>query len=280
VHTRLEGAALKNLMPIGQFSRVSGLGTRTLRFYDETGIFKPAAIDPDNGYRYYNLSQLATASLIKKLRALDMPLGELRLCLSEDEAGMLEVFARHRSRLAARLEQNQKDLQELDALLLRKEFVMTYDVNLKEIPDIAGLVVRAHVDQPESTGPEVVRAFNEHLWPHIEQKGYIQSGPSLFVCRDLEGNNGAADLEMVVPIAGAVDGSGRVEGATLQGGKFACTVHEGTYENLGAAYRAVAAWIESQGLELVNQSREVYLLDYRSTNDDQALRTEIMYQVR
>lgn len=270
---------MKNLMPIGQFARISGLRTRTLRFYDEADILKPAAIDPDNGYRYYKVAQLATATLIVKLRALDMPLGELRLCLSGNEAGMREVLERHRSRLAARLEQNQRDIQKLDALLLGKEFVM-YDVKLKEIPDVAGLVVRAHVDQPEATGPEVVRAFNEHLWPHIHNKGYTQSGPSLFVCRDLAGNNGAADLEMVVPIAGTADGAGRVERGTLRGGKFACTMHKGTYENLGAAYRAVAAWIEAQGLELVNQSREVYLVDYRSTNDDNALRTEVMYQVR
>jgi DNA-binding transcriptional MerR regulator len=267
-------------MPIGQFARMSGLGTRTLRFYDEAGILEPAVVDPDNGYRYYNLAQLATATLIVKLRALDIPLGELRLCLSGNEVRMREVLERHRGRLVARLEQNQRDLQELDALLLRKEFVMTYDVKLKEIPDIAGLVVCVHVDRPEATGPEVVRAFNDHLWPHVMQKGYTQSGPSLFVCRDLEGENGAADLEMVVPVAGAVDGAGRVEVAALRGGKFAFTVHEGAYQNMGAAYRAVAAWIEARGLELVNQSREVYLVDYRSTNDDHALRTEVMYQVR
>ena len=263
-------------MPIGQFARMSGLGTRTLRFYDEAGVLKPTAVDPDNGYRYYSLSQLATANLIVKLRALDIPLNELHLCLSGNEAETRKVLESQRSRLVAQLEQNRKGLQELDALL-RKEVVM-YDIKLKEIPNVVGLAVRTHVDHPEATGPEVVRGFNEFLWPHIEQKGYRQHGPSLFVCHDLE--SGAADLEMFVPVTGTVVSAGRVEATTLIGGKFACTVHEGTYQNMDSAYRAVAAWIEAQGLELVNQSREVYLVDYRSTNDDQNLRTEIMYQVR
>lgn len=48
-------AAVRNdLFSIGEFSRVSKMSVKTLRFYDERGLLKPGHIDSRNGYRYYS----------------------------------------------------------------------------------------------------------------------------------------------------------------------------------------------------------------------------------
>ena len=39
---------------IGEFSKLSGLTVKTLRFYHEEGLLVPAFVDPDTGYRYYD----------------------------------------------------------------------------------------------------------------------------------------------------------------------------------------------------------------------------------
>ena len=41
----------EELLPIGRFARVSGLTVKALRHYDEIGLFEPAYVDEESGYR-------------------------------------------------------------------------------------------------------------------------------------------------------------------------------------------------------------------------------------
>ena len=55
------------MLKIGEFSLLAKLTIKTLRYYDEIGLFKPSFID-DNNYRYYDEKQLDDISLIVRLR--------------------------------------------------------------------------------------------------------------------------------------------------------------------------------------------------------------------
>ncbi len=46
------------LMPIGRFSRLTGVGVKALRHYDELGLPVPAAVDDETGYRFYSPDQV------------------------------------------------------------------------------------------------------------------------------------------------------------------------------------------------------------------------------
>lgn len=61
-------------MPIGRFAKASRLSVKSLRNYDESGLLPAAFVDPQSGYRYYRLEQLARADAIRSLRMVDMPL--------------------------------------------------------------------------------------------------------------------------------------------------------------------------------------------------------------
>jgi DNA-binding transcriptional MerR regulator/effector-binding domain-containing protein len=270
---------LRNHLTIGHFARLSGLAPRTLRFYDEVGLIRPAAVDPESGYRYYHPGQVGPARLVARLRALEMPLEELKRLLAAPPAEARQVLERHRDRLLERAESQRQAAELVASMLAGDQENAMYEVELRDIPAVPALIVKAHVDHPLDSGPEVVRAFTKVLWPLVHDRGYRVAGPTFFACHDLEGEGGPADLEMVVPISGEATPEGRVEVATVPGGRFAVTIHEGSYKDMGAAYRAVIAWVEAQGLQLVGQSREVYLVDYTVTDDAQALRTEVMYQV-
>ena len=41
-------------MLIKEFSRFTGVSVRTLHYYDEIGLLKPAQVDKATGYRYYD----------------------------------------------------------------------------------------------------------------------------------------------------------------------------------------------------------------------------------
>src|SRR6185437_7437573 len=65
------------MLTIGEFARASRLSAKALRLYDELGLLRPARVDPDSGYRYYEPSQLERARLVAWLRRLGMPLAQI-----------------------------------------------------------------------------------------------------------------------------------------------------------------------------------------------------------
>ncbi|HEY3648018.1 MAG TPA: MerR family transcriptional regulator, partial [Streptosporangiaceae bacterium] len=62
------------LVPIGDFSRMTHLSVKALRFYHDQGLLEPARIDPSSGYRFYDTGQVPVAQVIRRFRDLDMPL--------------------------------------------------------------------------------------------------------------------------------------------------------------------------------------------------------------
>lgn len=65
------------MLSIGAFSKISNVATKTLRYYDEIDLLKPAHVDGDSGYRYYDVSQLKTILLIDKLKSYQFTLEEI-----------------------------------------------------------------------------------------------------------------------------------------------------------------------------------------------------------
>lgn len=102
---------------IGQLARLSGLTPKALRHYDRLGLLRPAVVDPVSGYRWYAASQVPTARLIARLRLVDLPLLEVRACLSADETEVRRRLIAHRGRLEARRARIAGALHTLDHLV-------------------------------------------------------------------------------------------------------------------------------------------------------------------
>ncbi len=56
------------LLTIGQFAAMHGINKKTLMWYNEIGLFKPASINPENGYRFYTYYQSPILETILLLR--------------------------------------------------------------------------------------------------------------------------------------------------------------------------------------------------------------------
>lgn len=93
------------LLTIGQFARISGLTSHTLRHYDDVGLLTPADVDAQSGYRRYRRDQVRDARVIQALRRIDLPIEEIKQALDDPEGPALQTILRtHRDRL--RLQQN------------------------------------------------------------------------------------------------------------------------------------------------------------------------------
>ncbi len=70
---------MKNkFIKISEFGSISGIPRKTLIFYDKINLLSPDKIDGNNGYRYYSYHQIDTASVIKTLCEIGMPLKEVK----------------------------------------------------------------------------------------------------------------------------------------------------------------------------------------------------------
>lgn len=68
----------KGLLRIGEFSKLTGVSIRTLRYYDQIDLFKPAEIDLFTDYRYYKKEQVEDLELINKLKSVGFSLEEIK----------------------------------------------------------------------------------------------------------------------------------------------------------------------------------------------------------
>lgn len=64
------------LLSIKRFSKLTGIKGSTLRYYDDLGLFSPAARG-ENSYRYYRPQQIITINAINLLHDLDMPIRQI-----------------------------------------------------------------------------------------------------------------------------------------------------------------------------------------------------------
>src|SRR5512139_672179 len=126
----------QRLMPIGVFSRMTGLSHRALRLYAERDLLRPAYVDEATGYRYYDVHSIRAAEMIRLLRRLGVPLGEMRLYIDAAATDRLEeILAQQKQRL----EQEQARLDAALGLLGRIDeldgmFRAAPAVELAELP--------------------------------------------------------------------------------------------------------------------------------------------------
>jgi DNA-binding transcriptional MerR regulator len=113
------------LMPIGRFSRLTGVGVKALRHYDEVGLLVPAAVDDETGYRFYSADQVDRAEAIRLLRRLDMPLDEIRSALAaEDPSALRAALVSHQRQMAGRDAELRASLAKLQRLIDGRETIM------------------------------------------------------------------------------------------------------------------------------------------------------------
>ncbi len=69
---------MKDLFSIGELAKLQNISRQTFIFYDKIGLFCPAYIDPENGYRYYNINQLDTLDAICIMKRIGFSLNEIK----------------------------------------------------------------------------------------------------------------------------------------------------------------------------------------------------------
>jgi DNA-binding transcriptional MerR regulator len=260
------------MIRIGDFSKLSRVSVKALRYYDEMGLLKPVSVDRFTGYRLYEYSQLSDLNRILALKELGFSLEEIGRLLDdglsvEQMRGMLklrETEARQRVREESeRLELIKARLRQIE----QENGMSKYDVVIKKVEDVVPL--------PSEQGG---------LWDELE--GYLAlnrvrpKDACFTLYHDDEFKERDWDLEVCEPIDADLGESTRVKVHTLPAASLACTMHNGPFVTIGEAYNAIGKWINDNGYRIVGPCREVYLKVAKngSQNDPETV-TEIQFPV-
>ena len=92
---------------IQELSRLSGVTTRTLRWYDQIGLLKPSRV-AESGYRYYGGAEVDRLQDILYYRALGVKLAQIKECLDDPSFDRLAALRNHLTALEAERERLEK----------------------------------------------------------------------------------------------------------------------------------------------------------------------------
>ncbi|WP_455650306.1 MerR family transcriptional regulator [Enterocloster citroniae] len=100
---------------VKEVARLTGVSVRTLQYYDEIGVFRPARVT-DAGYRLYDDESLNTLQQVLFFKELDFPLKDIRIIMETPGFNKIEAFQKQKALLKAKRDRLDRLLDLLDRL--------------------------------------------------------------------------------------------------------------------------------------------------------------------
>ena len=242
---------------IGEFSKITGLTIKTLRFYHEQGILQPTRVAGKNGYRYYSENKIETARIISQLRQFGFSIAEIKLLLAEneDEADIVEFLEQHKQKIAAKLRKYQQVNRSINQIIKKEKEardtmkVANFEVESKTTDSI--LVAGIRMTGRYSDCGEGFAKIGKHFGRHICGKAFL-------LHYDSEYKDDDADFEACMPIRKGTP-TDEISVRELPGGRCISLLHKGAYDDLGRSYAKIVSYANERDYRVELPTREIYV---------------------
>lgn len=262
------------MLKISEFSKLSHLTVKALRFYEKEGLLKPASVDEWNGYRFYETSQLEIAARIKSYRQLGLSIQEIKAVFSgADVKGIL------REKIGSLTKEKQtieSRLSIIKSILEDRE--MKYQVTEKVIPETivytAETVLKTYSDCMQwipSAGQACLK-----LNPDIKC-----AEPPYEFCEFLDGEHKETDIHIRHSEAVTTFGKENeyIKFKILSEAKILSVYHKGSYDAIGEAYAFLMKYAEQNGYTVAGLARECYIDGIWNKESEEDWLTEIQLPI-
>lgn len=262
---------------IGNFSRLSQVSVKALRFYDEVGLLKPTFVDGATGYRYYSANLLPRLNRILVFKELGFSLDEIAPLLAGElpVSEVQEMLRVKRAELKDNIDREQARLAQVEMWLGKMEQesrVPDYEIALRQVaPQLVAAVRKSLASYDEAA--ELFIELKRHL------KNYNAHGQHAAVWYTCSGQAELIDCEAVVFLNRPVPDSKRIAVYELPASVNACVIHQGSDETINQAYLAAHSWIKTHGYAIAGPLCELYWQGSVDSSNDGFGVTEIRYPI-
>ncbi|ACM12101.1 MerR family transcriptional regulator [Bacillus cereus group sp. TH43LC] len=271
---------LNKRFTIGEMAKMHNIAESTLRYYDEKGIFHPSTVDPQTNYRYYTIDQFSLLDTIKFLRQLNIPLKEIKKYIDErNPAYALNLLEKQQEMMLKKQREIEYALAKMEHrihLIKEATKAKAEQMVIKEIPQRK---ITAIAVAPDTTDD----MFEYYI--HSLQKNMRQMDDSLF----------SGDIGVTVAKKGLMQNEFQAYSSVfilldympfqvqssdeIKEGLYACSYHHGPYEETGATYKELLAYIDQEGYEVSGDAIEIGLIDWSVTENPEEQVTEIQIPI-
>ena len=244
-----------HLLTIGQFASMHGINKKTLMWYDEIGLFKPASINPENGYRCYSYHQSAILETILLLRELDVSIPEIQIFLKNRSAESLKCLLDEK---IADLDMQITHLKAVRTTLCthRRNMAALLSMDLSEISIIEEeerCLITVDIGRDSSFEEEVELITAETEKYHLGRLHDASYGSMISVSSLLAGSfDDYSKLFIEIPFLAYKTGL-----HISPGGAYLRAFHKGDWGRIPQRYEEIFAYAEKHGLTLQGFSYEM-----------------------
>lgn len=269
------------MFKIGEFSKLTQVSIRMLRYYDEMGLLQPQAVDPDTGYRLYAVEQIPLLNRIVYLRDAGFQVAEIARALqAPDEHAFL---AQLESKYAQIQQQIQAEHEKLRRLELAKQALFTegaalpFQIVLRTVPSYPVLTLRRVIPDYYAEGV---------LWQEMSalaaQWRLTFTDKPFSIYHDPDYREQEVDVELCAPIKKlGQDGHGLTFRHTEAVPVMACTMVYGDFSRIAGAYQAFARWLEANDrYQIAGADRQIVHRGPWNESDPEKYLTELQIPVQ
>lgn len=253
------------MLRIGEFSRLSQVTVKTLRYYDEIGLLTPAHVDPLTNHRSYQAEQLPRIHRIVALKELGLSLEQIALMLddSPDVEKMRGMLHLKRAEIQHRVRDEQHRLAQVEfrlRMLEAEEYMPDIEIIVKPVAAFRALTLRRRYATPA----ELQRA-GEEMQAMVVAAGVTSTGVPLEIHHGEEFTLVDLDVEFAGPVGttwtqdvpmGMYGALSVRDVAALA--SAATYMHEGSLEHLPEKLALVQRWAVANNYRIGDEVRLVY----------------------
>ncbi len=275
------GYSMENLFSIGELAHYQNISKQTLIFYDKIGLFRPAYVDPHNGYRYYSAQQIDYLDTILIMKRLGFSLKEIRAHMERYNIDSSLIALR---RQADVLDRQIEELRLTRSRLLHRCAQMEAVKGCREQTPLPSLeeaeeqyLLLREVEAPYT--PREISIATKRCFADSFREGlplFFQCGVVVPLSRIREGRYTEASAAFVPVEKTARDG----KVLRLPAGKCAALCHVGDYLSIGRSYQELLSFCAEHALEIVSDSYEFCINDYLTSHDENEYITKIVFYVQ
>jgi len=259
---------------IGDFSKISRLGVKTLRYYHEIGLLFPTRIDKFTSYRYYDEKALVRVETINRLKELDFSLETIKEILENhrDDQSLIQYMQDKLAEVDRQINDYTSIRDRIEAFIRLESTVPepVGDVTIKNVPDMFIASIRYKGQYSD---------IDQHLTRLYGIFGTVTNGPPFCLYHDEHHADENMNIECCLPITRKMPAAG-INFYILTGTPMISIMHEGDYANIWMAYQKVVDYLNKKDLPIRPPSREIYLRGKGKIlpGDPENYLTEIQFQ--